>query len=199
MNIFRHMFEPGWIGQPGDCIAVVWTVWLVSWLAASLWSRRVAARASLAQELPYRLLTVVGIFLQFGFFQLAALPRLWPSPPELLWAMLALVVTGFLFAWWARLHLGALWSGTVTRKDDHRIVESGPYAIARHPIYTGLLLASFATAIALGRLETIAGACLFALGCWLKARIEEGLLSETLGAEYQAYRARVPMLVPLLK
>ena len=91
-----------------------------------------------------------------------------------------------------------LWSGTITRKQDHRIVDTGPYALVRHPIYTGLLLAGFATAIARGRWEALIGAALFALGCWIKARQEERFLSEELGHEYAAYRKRVPMLVPFL-
>ncbi|MFO1187201.1 MAG: isoprenylcysteine carboxylmethyltransferase family protein [Alphaproteobacteria bacterium] len=38
--------------------------------------------------------------------------------------------------WWARFHLGPLWSATITRKDDHKIIDTGPYARVRHPIYT---------------------------------------------------------------
>jgi protein-S-isoprenylcysteine O-methyltransferase Ste14 len=115
-----------------------------------------------------------------------------------LWILLALIVAGFLFAWWARIHLGTLWSGTITRKEGHRVVDTGPYAMVRHPIYTGLLLAAFATAVARGRWEALLGAALFALGCWIKARQEETFLSETLGPDYAAYRQRVHMLVPYL-
>ena len=47
----------------------------------------------------------------------------------------------------ARLYLGRLWSSSVTKKADHRVVDSGPYAIVRHPIHTGVIAAIFATAI----------------------------------------------------
>ena len=53
---------------------------------------------------------------------------------------------GILFAWWVRIHLGRLWSGAITRKEGHRVVDSGPYGLVRHPIYTGLLAATFTTA-----------------------------------------------------
>ncbi len=111
--------------------------------------------------------------------------------------MVLLCAAGFGFAWWARIHLGQLWSAFVTRKADHRIVDTGPYGIVRHPIYTGIILAAIALAIVKGTLIAIGGALLAAFGFWVKARLEEGFLREQLGAEaYDAYRRRVPMLVP---
>lgn len=194
---YRHLFDAGWQASPGSWIFIVWTAWAISWFIAAIWSRQTAARAGFAQEAPYRIVTIIGVLLLFGV-EIEAFPHGWDVTRELAWAMVALIVAGFAFAWWARLHLGTLWSGTITRKQDHRIVETGPYGLVRHPIYTGLLLAGFATAIARGRWEALIGAFLFALGCWIKARQEERFLSVELGAEYEAYRKRVRMLVPYL-
>jgi protein-S-isoprenylcysteine O-methyltransferase Ste14 len=111
--------------------------------------------------------------------------------------MTGLVVVGLAFCWWARLHLGRLWSGTVTRKEGHHVVDTGPYALVRHPIYTGLILAGFATAIARGAPLPLAAAAVATFAWYLKARIEERLLSAELGEHaYAAYAARTPMLVP---
>ena len=111
--------------------------------------------------------------------------------------MTALTAAGFAFAWWARLHLGKLWSAFVTRKDEHRIIDSGPYGIVRHPIYTGIILAAVAVAILKGNLYAFTGALLIVAGFWIKARLEERFLSEQLGPEaYAVYRSRVPMLIP---
>ena len=52
-----------------------------------------------------------------------------------------------------RIHLGRLWSGTITLKQDHRIIDSGPYGLVRHPIYTGLILSILATAAAQKSIE----------------------------------------------
>jgi protein-S-isoprenylcysteine O-methyltransferase Ste14 len=72
-----------------------------------------------------------------------------------------------------------------------------PYGIVRHPIYTGILLAILATMAAKGTIPAVAGALVIILGLWMKARLEEGFLREQLGADaYDAYRRRVPMLVP---
>jgi protein-S-isoprenylcysteine O-methyltransferase Ste14 len=76
-------------------------------------------------------------------------------------------------------------------------VDSGPYALVRHPIYTGLLLALLATAAAKGTIFGVAGFLILLIGFWSKARLEERWLTAELGEDaYGSYRRRVPMLVP---
>jgi len=87
--------------------------------------------------------------------------------------MVALCFAGFAFCWWARIHLGRLWSAFVTLKAEHRIVDTGPYGIVRHPIYTGIILATVAVGILKGTAYAAAGALLVILGFWIKARLEE--------------------------
>ena len=70
----------------------------------------------------------------------------------------------------------APWSGQVTKKADHRVVDTGPYRIVRHPICTGILLAIYATVALKGTVLVIAGALIITLGLWMKARLEEGWL-----------------------
>ncbi len=90
----------------------------------------------------------------------------------LAWALLAVTAGGLVFCWWARLHIGRLWSGTVTRKEGHRVVDTGPYALVRHPIYTGMIAAAFATGVLRGTIVAMAGAVLMTLGLWVKARFK---------------------------
>lgn len=54
---------------------------------------------------------------------------------------------------WSRIILGRNWSATVTIKKDHELVSSGPYAIVRHPLYSGVLLAMLGTAIFFGEIR----------------------------------------------
>ena len=106
-------------------------------------------------------------------------------------------LAGLLFTWWARISLGSLWSGSVSRKEGHTVIQNGPYRLVRHPIYTGLILAAFAQAIQIGQAANLLGALLMTFGFWLKARLEERFLSQELGPEaYADYRRRTPMLVP---
>jgi protein-S-isoprenylcysteine O-methyltransferase Ste14 len=188
------------LSDPKKACYVIWSAWALSWWPAAIWSSRAASRVSMAEQLPYRLLAISGFILLFGFNVRPSYHgplRLWTLPSDAGWVMAALCLAGFAFAWWARLHLGRLWSGFVTRKADHRIIDSGPYGIVRHPIYTGIIVAAIAMAIAKGTVYAVAGALLGILSFWVKARLEEKFLRDQLGPEtYDAYRRRVPMLIP---
>jgi protein-S-isoprenylcysteine O-methyltransferase Ste14 len=126
--------------------------------------------------------------------------RIWKLSIAGGWAMVLLCLLAFIFTWWARIHLGRLWSAFITKKAGHRVIDTGPYAIVRHPIYTGIIVAAFAVAIIKGTVLAFAGGLLAAVGFWLKARLEESFLREQLGEEaYDSYRRRVPMLVPFVR
>ena len=188
---------------PIFAIYLVWAFWLVSWLAAALWSGPALKRGDLLQESLYRVMAIAGFVLLFGFFvsRYDIIYRLWRTPTGILgWTMVALVVVCFAFCWWARIQLGSLWSGPITRKHDHRVVETGPYAIVRHPIYTGLTLCVIATAVVQGTPTSFIGAALMTLCYYIKALLEERFLRQELGAQgYDAYSKRVPMFVPFLR
>jgi protein-S-isoprenylcysteine O-methyltransferase Ste14 len=185
--------------RPEIACYALWTIWALSWWLAAAWSNRTQSSAGVAQQLPYRLLTIIGFVLLFAIKSRRSTGpfRLWILPNSLGWGMALLCFIGFAFAWWARLHLGKLWSAFVTRKTDHRIIDTGPYAVVRHPIYTGIILAMFAVAILKGTIYSMAGALIGTFGFWIKARLEERFLRQQLGTEaYDAYRRRVPMLIP---
>ena len=96
------------------------------------------------------------------------------------------------------MEVGRFWSASVTLKAEHALIRSGPYALSRHPIYTGLLLALIGTAISSGTAADAAGLGLIVLGVLLKIRQEEVLLLTHFGPAYRAYRQEVPMLIPRL-
>jgi protein-S-isoprenylcysteine O-methyltransferase Ste14 len=184
--------------SPRLAIITLWAAWLFSWLAASLWTNRTQAQPVGASWLGYRAVMLAGSILMFvpahGY---EGRLRLWQIGWYGAWICVALIALGIGFAWWARIHLGRLWSARITRKEDHRVVDTGPYALVRHPIYTGLLFALLATAAAKGTLWGVAGYVLMLVGLHWKARTEERwLLGELPGGAYAEYRARVPMLLP---
>jgi protein-S-isoprenylcysteine O-methyltransferase Ste14 len=179
-------------------IAGLWVLFAACWIALAAWSSKTEKRAGLGTELRYRIVLILGglIFLVPAHGYHGPL-RLWLVSRAEAWICVGLIVLGFAFSAWARVHLGPLWSGTITKKADHRIIDTGPYAMVRHPIYAGILLAVFATAAAKGTVLGLIGALLITIGIWMKARLEESWLREELGAEaYDAYRRRVSMLIP---
>jgi protein-S-isoprenylcysteine O-methyltransferase Ste14 len=185
---------------PGAAIAAAWVIWLMSWILAAGWSARTASHHDLGAESPSRVLTLAAIVMIMTSYWPLQWGMLWVAPPAIAWAMFALVVIGFVFAWAARLHLGPLWTSTSAPTEDHRIVDTGPYGVVRHPVYAGLLLSALATAVERGRIEAVAGALVLIAAVSLRAKLEERFLRRDLGDEaYAAYRKRVPMLIPLAK
>jgi protein-S-isoprenylcysteine O-methyltransferase Ste14 len=184
--------------HPGIVILALWVAWAISWLLAAPWSAKTERSVGMKGELAYRIVLVAGALVFFPRAHGYHGPlRLWLVTLEQAWVCTALVALGFAFAWWARIHLGALWSGQITRKADHRVIDTGPYGIVRHPIYTGLLLSVYATAAAKGTILGLLGAFLITLGLWMKARLEERWLRGELDpGAYDGYRRKVPMLVP---
>jgi protein-S-isoprenylcysteine O-methyltransferase Ste14 len=122
---------------------------------------------------------------------------MWTTSEWAGWIIFGLTALIFLFCWWARIVMGKLWNGLISRNAHHRIIDTGPFAIVRHPIYSGIIAAAFLVAVELGTAVAFAGAAMLALAFWIKASLEEKFLRQELGPQaYDAYRRRVPMLVP---
>lgn len=111
-------------------------------------------------------------------------------------AGLVITIAGCLFAIWARLTLGGNWSGRATVKAGHELVVTGPYAIARHPIYTGLMIAVGGTALARGEVRCILGVVVILMALMIKMSQEERLMLQTFPEAYPHYRRRVKALIP---
>lgn len=187
---------------PESTVRALWLIWCISWMAAAIWSDRSVKRPGTRHQLLYRAFVAIGAVLLFGMYRRPAGSELmlWRSADPVAWLMVALTLLGLLFTWWARIHLGRLWSSNVARKADHHVVDTGPYGTVRHPIYTGIILASIATAALRGTVAAWLGVGLMTLGWYIKARLEEGFLREQLGAEeYARYARRVPMLIPFTR
>ena len=109
---------------------------------------------------------------------------------------LAVLVVSTVFTLRARLSLGTMWSLAPKVKGDHHLRTHGPYAVTRHPIYTGVLGMLLGATLLSGIGQWIV---LFPVGLILfevKIRMEEQLLLATFPEEYPRYRRQVPQLVP---
>ena len=106
------------------------------------------------------------------------------------------VVAGVTLAVWAKLTLGRWFSAEFGVKQDHPLLTGGPYAVTRHPIYTGILATLAGGALAWNSALTLALAALMAVALWLHTVHEEALFVAQFGEAYRDYRRRVPRLAP---
>ena len=183
-----------------DIIRGCWLVFVAIWVIAAISTKRTVYRESQAQRLRY------WVWLVIAYFLLLYGPRL-PYPLSLrivphvaptAWVAAVSCVIGLVFASWARVTLGRNWSGVVTLKEGHELVEGGPYRFVRHPIYTGILTMFFATALALGHLAGFAAALLVLASFWIKLRDEERLMLQQFPERYAAYRRRAKRIIPFV-
>jgi protein-S-isoprenylcysteine O-methyltransferase Ste14 len=177
-----------------------WIAWAIYWQVSARNTKPTRRRESFASRASHIVPLVLGIALiavpdfPAGWLSRHMLPPAWTT----YWSGVAMLVAGLCFTVWARVHLGANWSGTVTLKEDHELVRTGPYGWVRHPIYTGLLLAILGSAVARNEWRALAGFVLAAASLIRKLRIEERWMRETFGERYEAYARDVRALVPLI-
>ena len=182
-------------------VPTLWLLWLSYWLAAAVGAKRTERRESPMSRLLHLLpLTLAAWLLWARQLPWNGLQRsLIPWSPLLFWMGAAVTFAGLLFTVWARMYLVRNWSATVTLKQDHELVQGGPYALVRHPIYTGLLLGFFGSALARDEWRGVLAVLIAALALWRKFRLEERWMIERFGAAYRDYARRVPALMPSLR
>jgi len=173
-----------------------WFTFVLTWHSVDRTARTIGTPPPTRERL-YLLVILLGLVL----FVLGPLRypngRVWVNPPVLDWVMLLDMGTGIAWCYWARRHLGRFWSASVTHKEGHRIIDTGPYRLVRHPMYTGMIVMDVAVAIICTTPLVLLAVPVLILGLWLKARVEERFLMEELGAAtYGSYQARTPMLIP---
>jgi protein-S-isoprenylcysteine O-methyltransferase Ste14 len=179
-------------------IPALWFAWLLYWIVAAGDVKPTRWRETPASGLLHR----VPLGLAAMLFLPLPLPRILTArclPPGPLFPALGaiLVAVGLSFAIWARWHLGRNWSGSVTLKENHSLIQTGPYKYVRHPIYTGMLLAFVGSAAAIGEWRGILGVALALLAFLHKIRVEEVGMRKTF-PEYEQYRRTTAALIPFV-
>jgi len=145
-------------------------------------------------------IAAVGLFLllQSAFIQRNSNDRLWQRSLPLSIIALAIVLTGLFVLIWARRTLGSNWNPKVETKEWQALVQTGPYARVRHPIYTGFLTMVLGSALAYGRILGVAVLFAFVAGFCFKALREESVLTKVYGSAYQEYQAKTKAFLPYI-
>jgi protein-S-isoprenylcysteine O-methyltransferase Ste14 len=186
------------VTSPLAILSILWVLWLLSWFLASMWTADTATQQSTGSRVRESLPIWIGAFLIARPPRGALAAPLFTKAGWVEWLAVALAASGLVFTWWARVHLGRLWSSRVEVKVGHAVIRSGPYAIVRHPIYSGLLLAMAASAVARDTAAAALGVLGVTAGLVMRLRHEERLLCERLGDAYRSYRREVAALIPYI-
>jgi protein-S-isoprenylcysteine O-methyltransferase Ste14 len=186
--IYKYLFPAMWAG------------YLAYWWGMSTKVKETERQESATSRL-IRLISIIGaaVLLWLPRVPLRVLnERFLPLSAWCFWSGAALTAGGMLFSVWARRYLGKNWSQAVTLKTDHELIASGPYALVRHPIYTGLLLAFFGCAVARGEWRGLLAVALVFGALWHKLKLEEKWMRAKFGESYDTYSRRVAALVPYI-
>ncbi len=113
--------------------------------------------------------------------------------------VIAIAVASDWFCFAAARALGKQWALVARVIEGHELIQRGPYAIVRNPIYVAMLGMLIATGLAISRWQTlIAAIVLFTMGTEIRIRSEEALLREAFGPRFEDYARRVPAFFPRL-
>jgi protein-S-isoprenylcysteine O-methyltransferase Ste14 len=186
--------------NPQRICSMFWLLFLLVWLVFGFRRKQTQERESLSSRLSYSIPTVLAFYLLFSDgINLEWLNiRLIRNIPTADWLGTALTAIGIAFAIWARVYIGENWSGVVTVKVGHELIRTGPYAWVRHPIYSGMLVATLGTALVRGEVRGLVAVAILWLAFWTKSRIEEQFMRKTFGEAYADYSKSTGALIPRL-
>lgn len=180
-----------------DGFQALWLLFVLVWTVAALNSKRTIRRQDPSSRIVQAALSVLGFWFILQPWRVPPLDlSIVPPDPVVRFCALLITAAGIALAFWARFAIGSNWSGTVTLKENHQLIRTGPYRLVRHPIYSGILLAVCGTAIGYGRLPCFIGVLVIFLGLWLKSKTEEQLMIQQFGAQYLEYQRQVSALIP---
>lgn len=188
--------------HPLQLVGYCWIALGILWTIGLLFSKQTARRQPIGARLFHVALASLGFGLlgsrwfHIGWLGASFLPGSGPAQRTAQTIGLVLTIVGCLFAAWARIALGANWSGAATVKAGHELVTEGPYSLARHPIYTGLLTAVAGTSLVIGEWRSIVGIIVIFIALAAKISQEERLMLQEFPDAYAQYRRRVRALIP---
>jgi protein-S-isoprenylcysteine O-methyltransferase Ste14 len=178
----------------------VWILFLLYWQIKAFKTKTTQRLEPAAS----RILRVFIFLIAIALLSTSSIPlpwlyiQLWPVGIWPFWLGAAVSIAGLLFAVWAREHLGRNWSRSVTIKKDHELITTGPYAIVRHPIYTGILIGFIGMAIAISQVRGFIVFVLIFVAFWMKFRLEEQWMRSQFGETYATYARHTAALVPYI-
>jgi protein-S-isoprenylcysteine O-methyltransferase Ste14 len=177
-------------------ILCLWSLFVLYWLVSAAGVKKSVNRPWKGTAV--RVLIVIALYAYFRSRRSTVSTRAFVAPSlPLAIAGIAICIFGIGLAIWARRHIGRNWGMPMSIKEEPELVDTGPYAHIRHPIYTGILIALIGSALVGGWWW---GVMFVVFGAYFiySARTEEKRLSQLMPTQYPAYMRRTKMLVPYI-
>jgi protein-S-isoprenylcysteine O-methyltransferase Ste14 len=181
-------------------IAGCWGSVVVVWIAGGIYNARFASRGRIRDRsgmpvfVGVAAIGAAAIWVGYGYLHDFVFEAVWAQLFGL-----AILAVAAVFAIWARVTLGRMWSSTPQVGAERKLRTEGPYGVTRHPIYSGLFGMLVGTTLLAGGHELIAVVVVAFVLFEVKIAQEERLMVATFPDEYPAYRHRVPQIVPGLR
>ncbi|HTF80690.1 MAG TPA: isoprenylcysteine carboxylmethyltransferase family protein [Cytophagales bacterium] len=179
---------------------MVWVFTGVYWILAAFNIKAAQKKEDIKFRIFYMLFWIVPFLLTFFrvFPQALLYTRLYPAYVALEYTAFIGMLLGLGLMIWSRVALGRNWSGRIAIKEDHQLITTGPYAVARHPMYTGFIIAFFCTAILLGEVRGVLAFLILIVGILMKIQLEEKFVKQVFGHHYMIYSKKVKRLIPFI-
>jgi protein-S-isoprenylcysteine O-methyltransferase Ste14 len=180
-------------------IAACWGIGVLVWIVGAFYNAR--RSGAVKTRSPMNKWIAVSAIVTVALIEVAPVDwhRTFDVPT---WAQMVggLVLIGSTtFTIWARVRLGRMWSSMAVEREDHELRTDGPFAVTRHPIYTGILGMLLGTALLSQEMTWVAALLAGAVVLETKAIVEERLLVNVFPDEYPRYRKRVPQMIPFAR
>lgn len=144
-------------------------------------------------------LIILSIFVSIGVAFSLGYSGVGLLPDWVFYLGIVLILLGVVVRQWAIAVLGRFFSLTVRVAEDHRVVDTGPYRLVRHPSYTGIMITLAGLGFAVQSWTALLVLLvIFGVAYGYRIRVEEKTLLSELGSDYANYMKRTKRLVPYL-
>jgi protein-S-isoprenylcysteine O-methyltransferase Ste14 len=180
---------------------VLGLIYVLSELGLSL-KKRAKAGESRVQDRGY--LILIWMVIVFSVTLAFTLAHIFPAAgmdaaPTMRFLGIVLFGVGLAVRWYAIVHLGRFFTVNVAIAADHRLIDTGPYRIVRHPSYTGALMAFLGLALCLANWASLVVIFVPIFSVFLRRmRVEEAALLQAFGDRYRDYMNRTKRLIPAI-